>query len=172
MPIVVCPIPGCDYITEDLDAAIVAALITTHSAVHSTSKAAKVEKVKRLTVTAACTSEEWAYFMSRWSDYADTTKVTGRHKVIQLLECCDEPLHKELKRAAGGGLTNTPAENVLAAIRKLTVREENTQRRFPGGPTTHWAHPGSSDRLHLFFSGRVVFECVLHGVLFTHHAHA
>ena len=86
MPIVVCPIPGCNYITEDLDAAIVAALITAYSAVHSTSKAIKVEKVKCLTVTTAGTSVEWTYFLSRWCDYADATKVTGRHKVIQLLE--------------------------------------------------------------------------------------
>ena len=126
MPIVACPIPGCDYVTEDLDATIVAALITAHSAVHSTSNAARVEKVKRPTVTAAGTSEEWAYFLSRWSDYADATKVTGKDKVVQLLECCDDPLRKDLTRAAGGSLTNKPVEDVLAAIRKLAVREENT----------------------------------------------
>ena len=36
------------------------------------------------------------------------------------------------------------------------------QRRFPGGPAIHWVHPGSSDRLQMFF-GRVLFK---------HHAHA
>ncbi|OWF53349.1 hypothetical protein KP79_PYT25481 [Mizuhopecten yessoensis] len=34
MPAVACPITDCDYVTDDLDATIVAALITAHSAVH------------------------------------------------------------------------------------------------------------------------------------------
>ena len=80
------------HLTEDLDPAIVAALITAHGATHAPGHAAKVEKVKRPTiVTAAGSSEEWAYFESRWSEYVDAIKVTGRNKVVQLLECCDEP---------------------------------------------------------------------------------
>ena len=43
-----------------------------------------------------------------------------------LLECCDETLRKDLTRNAGGTLTNKPIDDVMAAIRKLAVREENT----------------------------------------------
>lgn len=118
MPAVGCPIAGCDYTTEDLDPAIVAALITAHSAIHAPGHAAKVEKVKRPTIVAAGSSEEWAYFESRWSEYVDATKVTGRDKVVQLLECCDEPLRKDLTRSTGGGLSNKPIEVVMAAIKK------------------------------------------------------
>ena len=62
-----CPIPGCDYITDDLDPAIVAALIAAHSATHNLGHAtlAKVEKVKRPVISTAGTSEEWSYFESR-----------------------------------------------------------------------------------------------------------
>jgi len=35
MPQVKCPFPSCDYETADLDAATVAALITTHSIIHN-----------------------------------------------------------------------------------------------------------------------------------------
>lgn len=133
MPEVQCPFPGCDYKTADLDAPIVAALITAHSAVHPAAMAAapigtiaKVERVRRPTITAAGTSEDWAYFQSRWKDYVDATKVDGRDKVIQLLECCDEPLRKDLTRTASGSLTDNTETDVLAAIRKLAVREENT----------------------------------------------
>ncbi|XP_063956770.1 uncharacterized protein LOC135154494 [Lytechinus pictus] len=126
MPTVNCPIPGCDYATPDRDAAIVAALLTAHSTIHTSGQAAKVEKVKRPTIAAAGTSEEWAYFKSRWSDYVDATKITGKDKVVQLLECCDEPLRKDLTRAAGGSLTNKTEDEVLTAIKKLAVREENT----------------------------------------------
>jgi len=128
MPAVRCPIPDCTYITDDLDPAIVAALITAHSAVHTSVPAAtaKVEKVKRPTVTAAGTSEDWAYFLSRWTEYVTATKLTGQDKVIQLLECCDEPLRRDLTRTTGGKLTEKSMDDVLAAIRKLAVREENT----------------------------------------------
>ena len=50
-----------------LDAAIVAALISTHAKVHDTAVTpAKAVKVKRPTVSSAGTSEEWTYFLSRW----------------------------------------------------------------------------------------------------------
>ena len=126
MPVVACPIPRCEYTTPDLETAIVAALITAHSTFHTAGPAAKVEKVKRLTVAAAGSSEEWAYFLSRWNDYVAATKVTVRDKVIQLLECCDEPLRRDFTRSAGGSQTGKPVGDVLAAIKTLAVREENS----------------------------------------------
>ncbi|KAK3769231.1 hypothetical protein RRG08_005178 [Elysia crispata] len=84
MPAVACPIPGCEFVTDNLDAAIGA------------TAAAKVDRVKRPVISAAGTSEEWEYFLSRWLDYIDATKLNGRDKVLQLLECCDEPLRKDL----------------------------------------------------------------------------
>ena len=120
MPAVACPIPGCDYVTEDLNAAIVAALTTTPT--QGPTAAAKVDRV----ISVAGTSEEWEYFLSRWSDYVDATKATGRDRALQLLECCDEPLRKDLTRSAGGSLTNKTEDEILAAIKKLAVRQENT----------------------------------------------
>ena len=79
-----CPIAGCDYETGDLDAAIVAALLTTHGHTHAAGAAAKVEKVRRPSIKAAGSSEEWEYFLSRWTEYCDATKVGGKDKVIQL----------------------------------------------------------------------------------------
>ena len=122
-----CPIPACEFETDDLDAAIVAALISTHAKVHDTSVTpAKAEKVKRPTVSSAGTSEELTYFLSRWKDYVDATKIKDKELIIQLLECCDETLRRDLTRAQGGSLTTKTEEIVLAAIRQLAVREENT----------------------------------------------
>jgi len=122
-----CPIAGCEYSTPEVEAVLAAALITAHATTHSatTLVASKVEQVKRPAISSAGTSEEWAYFTSRWRDYADATKVTGKNKVIQLLECCDEQLRKDLTRNAGGTLTNNSEEDVLKAIKILAVREEN-----------------------------------------------
>ena len=77
---------------------------------------AKIEKVRRPTVSAAGSSEEWSYFETRWEDYVEATKITGKDKVIQLLECCDEPLRKDLTRNAGGSLTNKSVKEVMAIV--------------------------------------------------------
>ena len=102
MPIVRCPVPSCDYRTDDVEAVIVAALLNAHSITHSadTSAGRHTEKIKRPTINSAGTSEDWAYFLTRWEDYVEGTKVTGKDYIIQLLECCDETLRRDLTRVA------------------------------------------------------------------------
>lgn len=128
MPVIKCPVPNCEYETEDLDAVVVAALLTAHTTIHSAGGniSAKVEKVKRPTVSAAGSSEDWTYFLSRWKDYVQATKIQGKDLVIQLLECCDESLRRDLTRSAGGSLVDKSEQDVLQAMRTLAVREENT----------------------------------------------
>ena len=137
MPKYKCPYPECTYETDEAEGQLAATLLSIHSAgAHNHTQVggdsqiqpakAKVEKVRRPTVSAAGSSEEWSYFETRWADYVEATKITGKDKVIQLLECCDEPLRKDLTRHAGGTLTNKSVEEVMAAIKRLAVREENT----------------------------------------------
>lgn len=123
-----CPVQNCTYATPDnTNPVVVAALLNAHSTIHSSrDNAAKVERVRRPTISAAGSSEEWAYFTTRWEDYKTATKVTGPECVIQLLECCDESLRKDLTRAAGGSLTSKNENDVMKAIRTFAVREENT----------------------------------------------
>lgn len=131
MPSVDCPIPGCTYTTPDLDAVIVAALLNTHATIHAAptphvaGAAVRVERVKRPTISSAGTSEDWKYFLSRWGEYTTATKVTGKDRILQLLECCDEVLRKDLTRSTVGSLTVKTEDNVLEAMRSLAVREEN-----------------------------------------------
>lgn len=54
------------------------------------------------------------------------TKIKDKDLIIQLLECCDDTLRRDLTRATGKSLTNETEDNVLTAIRQLAVREENT----------------------------------------------
>lgn len=130
MPKIKCPIESCDYETPDVDPVVAAALITTHATVHqasggSTTPAARAEKVKRPSVSSAGTTEEWQYFILRWSDYVKATRLDGTDKIIQLLGCCDDQLRKDLTRNAGGTLTGMTEEEVLKAMESLAVREEN-----------------------------------------------
>ena len=125
MPVVACPIQGCTYATPDLDNVVIAALITAHATSHSMAGTAKAEKVKRPSISSAGTAEEWRYFESRWDEYKEATKISSRELILQLLECCDDALRKDLTRNAGGTLTGKTEVAVLAAIKQLAVREEN-----------------------------------------------
>jgi len=131
MVVVDCPYPDCDFQTTDASDALAATLLQIHAAgAHSTNNqnlpsTARIEKVKRPTISIGGTTEGWSYFNIRWKDYVAATKVSGRDLVVQLLECCDEDLRKDLTRAAGGSLTNKTEEEVLTAIKTLAVREEN-----------------------------------------------
>ena len=129
-PALDCSIADCDYTTPDVEAIVVTALITKQGTMHNVPAtnrvtSTKIENVKRPIVSSAGTSEDWSYFLSRWSDYVAATKVSGKDRIIQLLECCDEQLRKDLTRA-GGTRTNDTEADVLKAMKKLAVREENT----------------------------------------------
>ena len=130
-----CLYPEWEYETEDVKDKLVAVLLTVHSNgthVQMTSQpatqatTAKIEKVRRATISSAGSSNEWSYFLTRWKDYAEATKLKGNDMVIQLLECCEEQLRKDLTKNAGGLLTNKSVDKVMAAIKKLAVREDNT----------------------------------------------
>ena len=133
MPKYKCPFLECTYETEDVEDALAVVLISVHSnGTHveapTTSQrtiAAKIERVKRPTISAAGSSEEWTYFLTRWQEYVDATQITGKDKVLQLLECCDDNLRKDITRNAGGLLANKTVEQVLAGVKLLPVREEN-----------------------------------------------
>ena len=129
-----CPAPGCTTTwptttpTEVLLRLIDVHARTAHPAEHAPTPApgaAKAEKVKRPTISAAGTSEEWAYFLQRWSDYKAATHLTGSDIVYQLLECCDEMLWKDLTRTFGA-LASSDESTILKNIKTLAVRQEKS----------------------------------------------
>ena len=126
---VTCPFPGCDHVSRNDDAAIVVELLKIHGLTHSIHAAAtpggKMEKLKRPTVSLAGTPETWAYFETRWGEYRDGTHLRGDDIVVQLLECCDDELRRDLTRSNGGSMVGGTEVNVLAAIKALAVRSEN-----------------------------------------------
>ena len=66
--------------------------------------------------------------MSRWGDYLQATKVQGAEKAIQLLECCDPGLRRDLQRNNGGVvLSGLPVDAIVAAIKVLAVRIKTQQ---------------------------------------------
>ena len=49
----------------------------------------------------------------------------GPDLIMQLLECCDGQLRRDLTRNAGGTLAYKTEEEVFQVIKRLAVREEN-----------------------------------------------
>ena len=129
MPVVQCPIKDCGYQMSDVDPVVAVALIAAHATIHASPHSvvpiAKPEKVKRPYISSSGTTDNWQYFSSRWNDYVRATTLSGTDMVIQLLECYNDQLQRNLTRNAGGTLTGKTEDEVLAAIKTLAVREEN-----------------------------------------------
>ena len=125
-----CTAPECaTTFDETLHPQVLLALINIHDkTAHQLAAAAqtnpKPEKVKRPTIALAGTSEEFLYFKQRWNGYKNATKLQDADIVFQLLECCEEPLRKDLTRVHGD-LTTDDEETVLQRIQTLAVRPEN-----------------------------------------------
>ena len=128
-----CPAPGCDVSwPAATPEAVLIRLLDIHSATaHAPSApapaprtAVKAEKVRRPTVSAAGTSEAWAYFLQRWADYKQATRLDDHDIIFQLLECCDENLRKDLTRTFGA-MSASDEATVLGNIKSLAVRQEN-----------------------------------------------
>ena len=151
MPAIKCPIPGCDFSTDDVEAAIMVQLLQLHQVIHAQPQGhpstAKVEKVKRPSISRSGTSEEWSYFNTRWDEYVAATGIKGKDCVIQLLECCDEELRRDLTRSAGGSLTSKNEKTVLEAIKKLAIRVENV---MVARVTLHEMHQDRDEPVRLF----------------------
>ena len=141
MPRHKCPFTDCNFESGEVNHDLVAMLLKIHfAAVHTptinpaenanlastANNAARVQKVSCLTASLGMTSEEWSYFLTHWEDYVEATKVTGKEKIIRLLECSEEDLCKNLTRTARGTLFNRSEAEMLAAMKLLAVREENT----------------------------------------------
>ena len=131
MTIISCQLPGCDWESPDVSDAVAIALLQNHSIAHNqqsnqAATAAQIEKVRRPTVSYGGTTEDWSVFMTLWNEYVDATQISGKVATIQLLECCEVQLRKDLIRVTGGSLSGKPVNDVLAAIKQLAVRQENT----------------------------------------------
>ena len=75
------------------------------------------------------------------------TQVTGKDKIVQLLECCDEQLRKDLTKSAVSTLTNQTKYNILKSIKILAVRKENV---MVARVTLNSMHQDQDETIHSF----------------------
>ena len=133
----ICPLPECEFELEnDVPEDCVNTMMQFHLHYHQPlvtsstpggpSAVSKAEKLKRPSLSSDNTNEDWSYFLSRWSTYKSATMMTEADIKIQLLECCEEGLRKDLTRVHRTSLLNMNEDDLLYAIKRLAVVEENT----------------------------------------------
>lgn len=98
-----CPIVGCGFTTAaDMPPILAAAVLTTHASVHTNAPRAKPVPVRRPEIAPGGTTEGWSYFVTRWKAYSQAVHLAGRDISVQLLECCEQKLRRDVTRNAVG----------------------------------------------------------------------
>lgn len=123
-----CPHTGCPYsVAEGTEPVVVAALLNGHMLTHSQVACPKPTPVRRPEISAGRTTEGWQYFLTRWRTYSAAVGLTGDNTTIQLLECLDPNLRRDVTRNAVGPapIESFTEADLLTAIRALAVREES-----------------------------------------------
>ena len=126
-----CPAPGCEVKwPKSTPTEVLIKLLDLHErtahppTTPPTAPCVNAEKVKRPSISASGTTEEWTYFQQRWSEYKQATRLTGQDAIFQLLECCDDALRRDLSRSFSN-LAGSDEATLLENIKSLAVRQEN-----------------------------------------------
>ena len=130
MPIFKCPMEGCPYKTDDVDANVAAVMLTIHNNVHmksnpnqGTSDAVtrqRAPKIERPRISAGSSEETWNTFSTRWTMFKRSTAITGAECVEQLFHCCDEDLGDSILKGHPDAVTGTE-DNLVKIIKQMAV---------------------------------------------------
>ena len=127
MPIIQCPMAECPYRTDDVDAAVAAALLVIHNNVHlsapRTSDASarqRAPKIERPRISAGSSEETWNTFSTRWTMFKQSTRLTGAESVQHLFHCCDEDLGDAILKGHPDAVTGTE-DGLLQIIKQMAV---------------------------------------------------
>ena len=94
---------------------------------HAPINAPKPKPVERPQIAAGETSEGWEYFTTRWRAYSRASKLKGADLGIQLLECLEPGLRRDLTRMTRGPAPIEEMEetDLLAAIKAMAVMQDS-----------------------------------------------
>ena len=127
MPVIQCPIAECTYSTQDVDAAVAAALLVIHNNVHisapnnaTAATRQRAPKIERPRISSGTSEESWNTFKTRWAMFKRNTGITGADAVQHLFHCCEEDLGDALLKGHPDAVNGTEDE-LLKKIKKMAV---------------------------------------------------
>ena len=126
-----CPFPGCGENTTNDDKDLAITLFNAHVATHTVgggpaiANICKPKVIDNPTVGVNTTAESWTYFTTAWDAYKNGTGLRAAQIPIHLINCCDPDLRQDVIRDKGKDIYNKTEAQILAAIRKLAVKDES-----------------------------------------------
>ena len=121
----------CDWKSQDLDAALAAALTTAlqiHDRTAHPSLAQTASHKLKLdppTIATGCDPDQWSAFTRQWDMYIAGMAITANVLPTALFYCCDTNLRTEIMRDLQGDVANMTEDDLLNAIKRLAVKEES-----------------------------------------------
>lgn len=82
---VTCPLPDCDFETEDLDATVVVVVLQIHASTHQSGNPVRGPKLDRPRINTGANQEEWNTFLRRWENFRVGSNIPDDVASVQLL---------------------------------------------------------------------------------------
>ena len=100
MPAIKCPIDGCEYTNDDVEATIAAALLNCHASKHAPPVAPlathqyrpSVRKPERPQIDIESSESQWAFFLDEWDTYKRRAGISGPDTTLELRATCSTTL--------------------------------------------------------------------------------
>ena len=133
MPKISCPVDGCTYETENLDGAFAAVLVqqlqmhdkAAHSSPAPSQNISHKLNIDPPKISVGANPEEWESFTRQWEMFKRGTAVPKEQAATALFYCCHNDLRQDLMRDIRDDVSSMPESDLLAAIRRLAVKEES-----------------------------------------------
>ena len=153
MPSISCPVEDCEWKSDDLGGAFAAVIVQQlqmhDKSTHSTPPAENHKlKLDLPEIGVGANPEEWSAFTRQWSMYKTGTGIPNPKLSTALFYCGSKDLRQDLMRDLREDVATMSEEDLLAAMRRLAVKEESALvHRMKLGKMTQ--APGTSIRTFL-----------------------
>ena len=133
-----CPIPGCNWESQDFPPEFAAAANTalemhnkhahspTPTPAPAATSSAPALKFKAPHISAGSTPDQWSAFKRQWSMYKNGMAIQPTMLTTALFYCCDDDLMTDIMRDYQGDVASMAESDLLATIKRLAVKEEST----------------------------------------------
>ena len=128
-----CPVTGCNWESQELPVALAAALNTalelhgkTAHATAAPPAPAAALKLKPPSISAGSSPDQWSSFKRQWDMYKTGAAVPQPMYATALFHCCEDELRNDLMRDLQNDVASMSEDDLLAAVKRLAVKEEST----------------------------------------------